>query len=394
MSDPVTNVEIEDVLSSIRKLVSQDGSTRDAAAGGTSAVHAPPPEQEERAPTALVLTPDHRVDEAPDAASVATMRERAASAVRTELERAIEELETTMGIAAAERAAALDRRARELEARATEAAPENAPESVPLPTADERADHSEDWREDGPVHQAHGEAQDQPGDDAEPQDAPEITAVATDSAQGEEDEDYEIDWDAPVGRSFDGPPPEFDVDAQQGDVYGRSPQVDALEASEADLPDETEAEERSVLEAIRIVSDAAEPVAEGYDEAHEGDVFSSGATLEMVADDLDDLDQAAHSTAEAGTNAAADVDVDGEAFEPPEPPFDETHNDPFPGADAAAPQGPLDADVTLDEEMLRDMVADIVRRELQGELGERITRNVRKLVRREINRALAGQDLI
>lgn len=52
-----------------------------------------------------------------------------------------------------------------------------------------------------------------------------------------------------------------------------------------------------------------------------------------------------------------------------------------------------DADETiLDEEMLRDMVAEIVREELQGALGERITRNVRKLVRAEISRALATRD--
>lgn len=47
----------------------------------------------------------------------------------------------------------------------------------------------------------------------------------------------------------------------------------------------------------------------------------------------------------------------------------------------------------IDEEMLRDMVSEIVRAELQGALGERITRNVRKLVRREIHRALTTQDL-
>ncbi|MEO9819201.1 MAG: hypothetical protein ABJ370_14405 [Paracoccaceae bacterium] len=47
----------------------------------------------------------------------------------------------------------------------------------------------------------------------------------------------------------------------------------------------------------------------------------------------------------------------------------------------------------LDEAVLREMIADIVREELQGALGERITRNVRKLVRREIHRALASQDL-
>lgn len=47
----------------------------------------------------------------------------------------------------------------------------------------------------------------------------------------------------------------------------------------------------------------------------------------------------------------------------------------------------------IDEEILRDMVVDIVRSELQGALGERVTRNVRKLVRREIQRALAAHNL-
>ena len=49
-------------------------------------------------------------------------------------------------------------------------------------------------------------------------------------------------------------------------------------------------------------------------------------------------------------------------------------------------------DRAFDEEMLRDLVRDIIREELQGALGERITRNVRKLVRSEIARALAVRD--
>lgn len=51
------------------------------------------------------------------------------------------------------------------------------------------------------------------------------------------------------------------------------------------------------------------------------------------------------------------------------------------------------AESILDEDTLRQMVAEIVRTELQGVLGERITRNVRKLVRQEIQRALAAQEL-
>jgi hypothetical protein len=47
----------------------------------------------------------------------------------------------------------------------------------------------------------------------------------------------------------------------------------------------------------------------------------------------------------------------------------------------------------LDQDALRALVAATVRDELAGELGERITQNVRKLVRREINRVLAHYDM-
>jgi hypothetical protein len=47
----------------------------------------------------------------------------------------------------------------------------------------------------------------------------------------------------------------------------------------------------------------------------------------------------------------------------------------------------------LDEETLRDLIAEVVREELQGAMGQRITRNVRKMVRREIRIALAAEDL-
>jgi hypothetical protein len=47
----------------------------------------------------------------------------------------------------------------------------------------------------------------------------------------------------------------------------------------------------------------------------------------------------------------------------------------------------------IDEIALRDAVVRILRDELAGDMGERITRNVRKLVRREINRVLVTRDL-
>lgn len=65
---------------------------------------------------------------------------------------------------------------------------------------------------------------------------------------------------------------------------------------------------------------------------------------------------------------------------------------PRPPASPAAAESDLDTG-PLDPEALRALVAEIIRQELQGSLGERITRNVRKLVRREIERALSGRAL-
>ena len=62
---------------------------------------------------------------------------------------------------------------------------------------------------------------------------------------------------------------------------------------------------------------------------------------------------------------------------------------------ASEDSGPLDdsdTEMTYDEDVLRDLVRDLIREELQGGLGERITRNVRKLVRAEIARALASRE--
>lgn len=46
----------------------------------------------------------------------------------------------------------------------------------------------------------------------------------------------------------------------------------------------------------------------------------------------------------------------------------------------------------LDEEALREIVRAVLREELSGPLGERITRNIRKLVHAEIARALSVRD--
>ncbi len=64
------------------------------------------------------------------------------------------------------------------------------------------------------------------------------------------------------------------------------------------------------------------------------------------------------------------------------------------GFEAAGAEPDFDGrEVLYDEGLLREIVRELLREELQGNMGERITRNIRKLVRAEIARALATQDL-
>jgi hypothetical protein len=67
-------------------------------------------------------------------------------------------------------------------------------------------------------------------------------------------------------------------------------------------------------------------------------------------------------------------------------------DDDWPATLSATGTAVLQEDSVIDEETLRRLVIEIVREELQGTLGERITRNVRKLVRREIYRVLSSEE--
>ncbi len=54
---------------------------------------------------------------------------------------------------------------------------------------------------------------------------------------------------------------------------------------------------------------------------------------------------------------------------------------------------PEEAAAELDMELLQTLVSETIRQELKGEMGDRISRNLRKMVRREIARALAERDM-
>lgn len=154
-------------------------------------------------------------------------------------------------------------------------------------------------------------------------------------------------------------------------------------------------------EIVEDVAVAEIPVAELLEDQSEAAFFANSsatlsakiAALETVIGKTDDQwepDDTGDSDY-SGTEAPAMMWDDAD-------PMETVDDDVVPVADTVADSEPQDGfsqsvDDILDEEALRDIVSDIVREELQGALGERITRNVRKLVRREIHRALAAQDL-
>ncbi len=143
-----------------------------------------------------------------------------------------------------------------------------------------------------------------------------------------------------------------------------------------------------------FLEDVAETVAQ---EAEDEDLsFPSDSPFEAPLEDIPaqpDFMQAVEDVAEE--EIAAEEPRIRDTIIDREPPL--TAPEPERGATAGAsmfaePMDYTDEDSLMDEETLREMVSDMVRSELQGELGDRITRNVRKLVRREIHRALASRD--
>jgi hypothetical protein len=166
----------------------------------------------------------------------------------------------------------------------------------------------------------------------------------------------------------------------------------------ADPADEPLSERKDVLaRAVEVVASADTPAES--DETAEAETETAGS-----ADEQDASAQAApsqadvpstpvfsrrHRAAAAAAAAAADAAT-------PQPDTPETAPDGTTDSvdDETSLWAPFEnVDDVLDEEALREIIADVVREELQGVLGQRITRNVRKMVRREIRLALAAEDL-
>ncbi|WP_298431335.1 hypothetical protein [uncultured Jannaschia sp.] len=138
----------------------------------------------------------------------------------------------------------------------------------------------------------------------------------------------------------------------------------------------------------------------------------SAISTDLEAEPMANWDDAelASDVAEAAASPvpedyAEDTDYQGEAeaMGPEIAPIEEVMQPEMAGASkvreaekTAAEEDATDLSDVVDaipgDDALRDLIAEIVRQELAGELGERITRNVRKLVRRELRQLLNSDE--
>jgi cell pole-organizing protein PopZ len=322
MAEPVANVEIEDVLSSIRRLVSEHvRNERPSAAKnmGEDSPEAEPEAESDVAPAAgtgqpagdmLLLTPALRVAQGDD--ELAVDEEAPTAQARAGLSNTIRDAVHD----------AVDAAIVEISVEPEETAPAVAEET---PAGSLSFAH-------------HAAAQDDEGLTSLEDRIAGLEAAVALSADDE--------WE-PDGAGLDDDNAAAPVEALNWEDHDADDEVDEI----ASAP-EPEAETPDAIEAAELASpDMPEEVPDVVSEA----AVEDATAPEEMFDDIEDAD--------------ADMDF--------------------------APQSDVFAaeETVLDEGALREIVAEIVRQELQGSLGERITRNVRKLVRREIHRALAAREL-
>ena len=422
MSKPVTNVEIEDVLSSIRRLVSSSDRVE-------RPVETAPEEEQDR----LVLTPSLRVDdEAVEEEIVSEEQEVEENTSRSSEDTA----DATADVDEAEESPASDEEVLELVAQSS-ALEEDAEDADVTGTQEAATEETEG--EDGLL--VLDDALEENSENSLQFDSDELSeeelsaefAAAEDEAEAKShdaDLDAELTdsvqelqkraakFEAVVAEREDQWDPDGTVeDDNAGTRVGPLPWDDQEEAEAHDTASSPDDEVDLALAAAVFrrsrthdTSDPADDVsatkvedAPSEDAAAEADdegINLSDVDLDQVMAEL--VDATSDTTTDPADDAVEPVSEDDEATAEAEPAAfafrdqdgDQTLTGDDPEAADTDTQAPMAIEeALLDEEALRDMVSDIVRQELQGALGERITRNVRKLVRREIHRALASQEL-
>lgn len=442
MSDPLSNSEIQDVLSSIRRLVSEDRRLRTQ----IPVAEADGGEGESEAGK-LILTDALRVV-SPVAQAGETAEEVPVVNAATEEEQDarwpvhVSEIPAAPTIRPAsvleEDLASLESTIAELEAAVAGIGAEFEPDGseVAKDTADPSALALEEAFDDGFVVDTGGPVTVRPDDrsisagvteGAAP--APEAEEVADEVAEPEEvtaapaeahgADEITFLHSGPAGRRSDWQVISGDMDRQDApvgrlhltarnavEVSGADTEGADAVAEAADATEMTGAALEAVAAGGKLAGDHG-PEAERLELAEEALAAPEAPEEAFAVPDADETAEAAFAetasldSPEAVDDVVAEADLPDTAEMAPE-------GDPMPAAAMAgaaamaaeaADEGEEDGldlfsqddEAIIDMEMLRDLISDVIREELQGPLGERITRNVRKLVRQEIARALEAQ---
>ncbi|SMR82612.1 hypothetical protein SAMN04488030_2971 [Aliiroseovarius halocynthiae] len=233
-------------------------------------------------------------------------------------------------------------------------------------------------------------------DSALPDDDAPVVDVSLDPLTFEEG--HHSDADMPIALSDS----QADVeDNWEADAMGESAQVAFLH-NRRSMSDSIEDADDDLSMVAGEAAEDESTVAE--DELSDGDVQTtaeiqqtiSAVEGEMAESDLDEVDK--NEVCEPSTeHAEGDVDASEEAAEKLAENEDEApsqESDDIDGVVAPVGKAPaaeiFDDDFEfIDEGHLQELVARIVREELKGEIGEKITQAVRRMVRREVTRALS-----
>lgn len=337
MAEPMSSNEIEDVLSSIRRLVAQDLKPSDRVKLAAVA----------DATQKLVLAPENRVEQSPrdgaaQAAKFATVRRPSRRAAFPPVDSVLDGVSRS-------------------------------------PSAVVQSQGQDDWA----LGDGHAQI-----------DQPDLSPAQSDAMQSALDQSL-LPEDAPqqsvdVSRAHDDAHTKFHVDEERDTFIPIPPGYGEDDAPMADGEFTIDPNARMFdMDAASFATNVAAPQEEWRDpEPEDASDVNLGPTTSQdghslhgtIEPDTDWADAAeARVIAELAGEAVADEVVAQSQDRFREPSF------------KAAPQSA--SEVLFDEEQLRAMVQAIFREEMAGPMGERITRNIRKLVRAEVGRMLAAHEL-
>jgi hypothetical protein len=411
MSDPLRNVEIEDVLSSIRKLVADDARSTPAA-----------PRKE---PDRLLLTPALRVKDAPEPVKPVTSdtSETDSDALHSPTSQQVYPndlpIDAVPGDARLADFGEVEGAFPDVDDFRMPEAPKTEKAEVPSDALQgaSRLDLGRLIEEEVAAALNGASEQDDTASagEHEPEDLDDLRITGA-GYQGDEAEYLvadEADIDHPYAPFLEVPPDDGIIDLSTAAVSGDAPPMEG----QIDLPPPQSLEDK-VAALGRLVARNADDFEEERDTPDADDLtaVSEPMTWPDAAPANEDADAPAEhessvpqpetASASPGDETPPADETRVAAIELPEP---EPVSEAAPVADmrqpddveqpsngdlvAAQPVATAEPGLQIDEDMLREMVSAIVRQELQGALGERITRNVRKLVRREIHRMLIAQEM-